>query len=215
MQTSGNEWNYASFKTIEPPVKVSPVMHVMTRSSQVYRGMVPAKNILSRDFAINGAIVSCWIIYVGSSPLIIPLLQFTTNNGYTYEVCAHWISSYFLQDAFLRIPSSVDEAMRITKRNSAWLRKRYPGMLAEINESYSSDLAFWRHVLICSSSVSLKLTHRLPGVSWPQAVDDLLNDMGLPNMRSGGNWSTWPFKVIDLKEIEHLKEERTKKRLSS
>ena len=31
-------------------------------------------------------------------------------------------------------------------------------------------------------------------------------------MRSGGNWFTWPFKVIDLKEIQFLKEERDAKR---
>lgn len=31
-------------------------------------------------------------------------------------------------------------------------------------------------------------------------------------MRSGGNGLTWPFKVIDLKEIAHLKEERDAKR---
>ena len=32
--------------------------------------------------------------------------------------------------------------------------------------------------------------------------------MGLPVMRSGGNALTWPFKVIDIKEIKYLKEER-------
>lgn len=47
---------------------------------------------------------------------------------------------------------------------------------------------------------------------WPQHVDDLLEDMGLAVMRSGGNGLTWPFKVIDLKEIAHLKEERDAKR---
>ena len=43
---------------------------------------------------------------------------------------------------------------------------------------------------------------------WPQAADELLEDMYLPSMRSGGNWLTWPFKVIDLKELSTLKEER-------
>lgn len=43
-------------------------------------------------------------------------------------------------------------------------------------------------------------------------MDTLLEDMGLPIMRSGGNWLTWPFKVVDLKEIEHLTEERAEKR---
>ena len=43
-------------------------------------------------------------------------------------------------------------------------------------------------------------------------VDDLLEDMHLRSMRSGGNWLTWPFKVIDLQEIVNLGEERRAKR---
>ena len=45
-------------------------------------------------------------------------------------------------------------------------------------------------------------------VRWPQHVDDLLKDMGVPIFRSGGNWLTWPVKVIDIKEIATLGEER-------
>jgi len=44
--------------------------------------------------------------------------------------------------------------------------------------------------------------------SWPQFVDDLLEDMGVRAMRSGGNWLSWPFKIIDLDEISTLKAER-------
>jgi dimethylaniline monooxygenase (N-oxide forming) len=44
--------------------------------------------------------------------------------------------------------------------------------------------------------------------SWPQLVDDLLEDMGARAMRSGGNWLSWPFKVVDLDEISTLKSER-------
>ena len=36
--------------------------------------------------------------------------------------------------------------------------------------------------------------------------------MELQTMRSGGNWLTWPFKIIDLREIQFLKEERDRKR---
>lgn len=43
-------------------------------------------------------------------------------------------------------------------------------------------------------------------------MDELLADMGLRTMRSGGNWLTWPFKVMDLQEIEGLHEERLEKR---
>ena len=47
---------------------------------------------------------------------------------------------------------------------------------------------------------------------WPQIADTLLEDMDLPIFRSGGNWLTWPFAVVDLKEIEHLTKERKDKR---
>ena len=30
----------------------------------------------------------------------------------------------------------------------------------------------------------------------------------MPSFRSGGNWLTWPFKVIDVKEISTLGAER-------
>lgn len=48
--------------------------------------------------------------------------------------------------------------------------------------------------------------------SWPQHIDDLLDDMGLPYFRSGGSWLTWPFKVMDLREIFSLGLERKAKR---
>jgi dimethylaniline monooxygenase (N-oxide forming) len=44
--------------------------------------------------------------------------------------------------------------------------------------------------------------------SWPQAADELLEDMYLPTLRSGGSWFNWVFKVMDLKEIATLGEER-------
>ncbi|KAJ4474823.1 FAD/NAD-P-binding domain-containing protein [Lentinula aciculospora] len=144
-------------------------------ASSIYRGIVPAKNLLNRDFAINGAV-------------------FTTNNGYAFEVTAHWISSYFLSDRNFKLPSSPEEALAHADRNSAWLRKRYPDMLLWANESYSSNLAFW---------------------TWPQMIDELLGDMGLNIYRSGGNWLTWPFRVIELKEIETLKQEREELRLKT
>lgn len=82
------------------------------------------------------------------------------------------------------------------------------------NESCSGNVAFWKYVITvpwlgfwpgkCADHSCL--------CSWPQAVDKLLEDMDLTTMRSGGNWLTWPFKVIDLREIEFLKEERDAKR---
>ncbi|KAI6096926.1 FAD/NAD(P)-binding domain-containing protein [Pisolithus croceorrhizus] len=159
-------WNYTSFSN-------PPTSHPRSEEwvSSIYRGIVPARNINRRDFAINGAF-------------------FTVNNGYAFEVMAHWVSSYFLGDE-MRLPSSPEEATKLAGRNAAWMRRRFPEMLLWVNESYSSDLAFW---------------------SWPQAMDELLEDMGVPIMRSGGNWLTWPFKVIMPAEIKNLREERRAKR---
>jgi len=158
-----HEWNYTSLKN-------PPVSHKDSDQwcSSIYRGIVPAKNLLRSDFAINGAI-------------------FSTNNGYTWEVVAHWISSYFLNDKFLDLPTSIEQALVATEMNAAWLRKRYPDMLLWANESYSSDFAFF---------------------TWPQLCDELLEDMGLKSNRGGGGWFTWPFKVIDTEEIETVTEER-------
>ncbi|KAI6115956.1 hypothetical protein F5141DRAFT_1099920 [Pisolithus sp. B1] len=139
--------------------------------SSIYRGIVPARNINHRDFAINGALS-------------------TTNNGYAFEVMAHWISSYFLGDK-MRLPSSPEEATKLAGKNAAWIRRRFPGMPVCVNQSNNSEVAFW---------------------PWPQAMDDLLEDMGVPIMRSGGNWLTWPFKVITPAEIKNLREERRAKR---
>ncbi|KAF5386925.1 hypothetical protein D9615_001925 [Tricholomella constricta] len=160
-------WNYTSLNN--PP---SSRPDNEQWASSIYRGIVPAKNLDKRDFAINGAV-------------------FTTNNGYAFEVTAHWISSYFLRDN-MRLPSSAEEALASAERNSAWMRKRFPDMLLWVNESYSSGLAFW---------------------TWPQLVDELLEDMRLPSMRSGGNWLTWPFKVIDLKEIANVGDQRRLRRM--
>ncbi|KAJ3575500.1 hypothetical protein NP233_g1053 [Leucocoprinus birnbaumii] len=142
--------------------------------TSIYRGIVPAKNILRRDFAIAGA-------------------HFTANIGYTNEVVAHWISSYFLGDD-MNLPSSAEEAIAEAERSAAWMKKRYPTMDSWVNASYMGSLDFW---------------------NWPQAVDDLLEDMRLPIHRSGGSWLTWPLKVIDLKEIASLGDERRVKRLET
>ncbi|KAI0751192.1 FAD/NAD-P-binding domain-containing protein [Daedaleopsis nitida] len=157
-----HNWDY-------PTLKDAPPFHPEAKrwSSTMYRGLIPAKHINSRDFAVNGAVVS-------------------PNFGYTTEVASHWISSYFLGDV-IRLPATSEAALAETERHAAWLRQRYPQIPTAVNGSHMSSLAFW---------------------SWPQHVDDLLEDMGLPVMRSGGNALTWPFKVIDLSEIQYLKEER-------
>jgi hypothetical protein len=173
-------------------------------ASSIYRGLIPAKNLGRRDFAINGALV-CLISIIYLMP-ILEALQFTTNNGYVFEVSAHWISSYFLKDK-MRLPSSAEEALASAEHNSAWMRKRYPDMLLWVNESYSSSLAFWSYVMVHVFQLNAN-----KHASWPQMVDDLLEDMHLRSMRSGGNWLTWPFKVIDLREIVNLGEERRLRR---
>ncbi|KAI0724678.1 FAD/NAD-P-binding domain-containing protein [Fomitopsis betulina] len=157
-------WDYPTLDYYTPPP--NPANKAATAS--IYRGIVPAKNILRRNLAINGAI-------------------FTANAGYCYETTAHWIASYFRGDKFLRLPSSAEEALASAAYNSAWLRRRYPDVHMSANASVRSDLALW---------------------CWPQMLDTLLDDMSLPSMRSGGSGLTWPFQVIDVKEIANLGEER-------
>ncbi|KAF8184219.1 hypothetical protein BJ912DRAFT_975413 [Pholiota molesta] len=157
-------WNY---KTLANPPTAHPENMAQNWVTSVYRGIVPGKNILRRDFAISGA-------------------MFASNVGYITEVCAHWTSSYFLSDP-MRLPSSPEEAIVDGELSSAWMRRRYPNMLSWINESYSTTLDFW---------------------TWPQASDELLEDMHVRSLRSGGNWLTWPFRVIDLGELSTLGEER-------
>ncbi|KAI9442792.1 FAD/NAD-P-binding domain-containing protein [Lactarius psammicola] len=143
-------------------------------AAPIYRGLVPAKSVLNRDFAINGATLS-------------------THPSYIAEVSAHWIAAYFRRDE-LRLPRSVDEARDKADRDAAWVRRRYPYNPSWTGESNATAVCFW---------------------SWPQLADGLLEDMGLPAKRSGGNWLTWPFKPVDLDELAHLKEERDAQRRGS
>ncbi len=108
-----------------------------------------------------------------------------------------------------------------TRRRS--LRDGTPCRVAEAEVSTNSDGVEWQPhqrpgVLVVSSPVlvwytTAVLTEWSPFLCrWPQHADDLLEDMGLPVMRSGGNALTWPFKVVDLSEIKNLKEERDARR---
>lgn len=115
----------------------------MESSASIYRGIVPASNLLNHDFAINGAIVSQSDILQHRTNCFLSFSQFTTNNGYSYEVVSHWISSYFLRDPYLRLPKTVEEALEESERNAAWIRRRYPGTLLWASPSYSGNVAFW------------------------------------------------------------------------
>ncbi|KAJ7476126.1 FAD/NAD-P-binding domain-containing protein [Mycena latifolia] len=162
-----DEWK--NYTTLENPPAPHPDSE--SWSSSVYKGIVPSKNISRRDFAINGAVVS-------------------VNDGYSFEVTAHWISSYFLGDK-MKLPTTPEEASAHTERDARWLRKRYPDTNLSLNEAHTSYAAFF---------------------TWPQYTDELLEDMYLPSMRSGGNWLTWPFQVVDIKELATLHEERATNR---
>jgi len=165
-------WNYT---TLEDPVVVHKDSDFMV--PLFYRGMVPAKNIARKDFAINGGF-------------------FTTNNGYTFELTSHWISSYFLGDKFLHLPSTPEKAIEEAEMNAAWMLKRNP------------DTHRWP-----SESCSCTLVNQ----TWPQFCDDLYEDMDLPIQleRIGGSWYNWMFQVVKMDELKYLTEERRVKRTSS
>ncbi|KAI0355438.1 FAD/NAD-P-binding domain-containing protein [Trametes cingulata] len=168
-ETMAHHWNYTTLS--DPP---TPHPDTLRWSSGLYRGLVPARNIMRRDLAVNGTGLSI-------------------NNGYTSEVVSHWISSYFLGDN-MHMPQTTEAAIAATEREAAWLKQRYPQVPTALNPSYTAFLAF---------------------MAWPQYTDDLLKDMGLRVMRSGGNALSWPFKVIDLDELKTLKEERDARRAAS
>ncbi|KAF8715645.1 hypothetical protein AX14_012525 [Amanita brunnescens Koide BX004] len=152
----------------------APAAHLDSEqwASPIHRGIVPAKNIERHDFAINGAVWSA-------------------NCGYTFELSAHWISSYFLKDT-MRLPSSAEDALAAGEYYAAWLRKRFPNVSMFVKENYGGAVCL---------------------LDWCQYADTLLMDMHLPYMRSGGNWFTWPFQVIEQDEIASLGEERRVMRL--
>ncbi|KAH7911143.1 hypothetical protein BJ138DRAFT_1086194 [Hygrophoropsis aurantiaca] len=118
---------------------------------------------------------------------------YTANPAYTFEISSHWISSYLLSDPFLRIPSSPEEALTESEREAKWISVRYPGVSNWRNESFGARINFW---------------------NYPQLADDLLEDMHLPNMRTGGNWLTWLFIPLSTREFKDLGAERAQLRAS-
>ncbi|OJT15471.1 hypothetical protein TRAPUB_7342 [Trametes pubescens] len=135
-------WDYA---TLSGP----PPTHPDTQrwSSAIYRGLVPVKNITRRDIAVNGTCVR-----LTSSPPRSPARselsltsQLSANNGYTSEIAAHWISSYFLGDE-MRLPGSTQEALAASEREAAWLKQRYPQVPTALNPSYAGFLTFLTYV---------------------------------------------------------------------
>ncbi|KAF6749420.1 hypothetical protein DFP72DRAFT_819004 [Ephemerocybe angulata] len=165
------KWNYT---TLNNPPDLAPVPTFPDGTSKapgLYRASVPAKTIDRRDIAVNGT-------------------MFTSSIGYTLEVCANWISAYFLGEA-MRLPDSPEDATRLTLREFAWSRRRYPEYTGWQNPSVTSTTPFFCAI---------------------QAADEMLEDMYLPSMRSGGNWLTWLFKPISIDELGTLGEERSRKR---
>ncbi|TFK22020.1 FAD/NAD(P)-binding domain-containing protein [Coprinopsis marcescibilis] len=175
LEVYGNKvWGYASLSN--PPVvdKGSSESVGNVKAPGLYKGIVPAKSLFRRDIAVNGAII-------------------TANAGYTFELCSHWISSFFLEEP-MRLPETLQGATEQTKRNLAWMKKRFPEAKSWMNASYSAGS---------------------PHFAWPQAMDDLLEDMYLPSVRSGGSWLTWLVSPISIDELAPLGEERKAKCLTA
>jgi hypothetical protein len=82
------------------------------------------------------------------------------------------------------------------------------GQTKVILRACSSGREFFSSELPSSNDVSVPSR-------WPQYCDEILEDMKLPSWRSGGNGLTWPFKVVNVKEIETLTEERIVRREQS
>ena len=112
---------------------------------------------------------------------------------------------YFQNDK-IRLPSLVEEVIAEGEKHLTWMKALYPDMLSCVVtiQTWISGGKFGRNLALLV--VVSFLTQIL--FSWPQAADELLEDMYLPIMRNGGSWLNRVLKVIDLKEITTLGEER-------
>jgi len=109
----------------------------------------------------------------------------------------------------MKLPQTVPEALSAAEKDSVWMKIRFPDVHSWVNDSYSTSLDFQTYVsapvhFLCE----LKWKLRVMCFRWPQAADDLLDDMYLPMLRSGGSWYNWIFKPIDIMELATVTEER-------
>jgi len=114
-------------------------------------------------------------------------LQFASNICYTTEVAAHWVSSYFLSDHFLSLPTP-EEALQLAEEKAAWSRIRYPTMYRAL---YGA----------ASPAPSLDI------FSWPQITEELFADLGVGERKSKKGLF-WAFRRIGLEDVTTLGEER-------
>ncbi|KAF8162699.1 hypothetical protein B0H34DRAFT_650867 [Crassisporium funariophilum] len=109
-------WNYPSLKNAPAPQSDGAWV------TPIYRGLVPAKNIARRDFAIAGAL-------------------YAANFTHTTEVAAHWISSYFQGDD-MRLPG-VEDALKDAEEHAAWTAVRFPDTKIWKNPSSTANVHFF------------------------------------------------------------------------
>jgi len=206
-------WNYRSLRdppsqrTSSPKTEGSSI-----RASGLYKGLVPAKSIERRDIAVNGTVVSLTpLASISSLYLTVPFpTQFSANNGYTFEVGAHWISAYFLGED-MRIPRSPAEARAATVEHLAWVRKRYSDCDILSNPAHASYIAYLWYVCLLVPTIccrALMFDLYPPSLSWPQHADGLLEDMHLTSRRRKGAALSWVFKRIVNEELRSLGAER-------
>lgn len=66
-----------------------------------------------------------------------------------------------------RLPRSAEEAIYEAERHNAWLRKRFPGMVDWLSQSYAGDLVFFKYVFVLEfrslSQSLLPLVYLHPG----------------------------------------------------
>jgi len=84
--------------------------------------------------------------------------------------------------------------MAHAERNAAWLRLCYPAVRPCTNDSVQCDIVYFDGY---------------------QFEDDLLEDMGLPIIRGGGNWANWLFKIHESSQLTTIGEERRANRAAS
>ena len=202
LKSTVRQWDY--YKSLGDPPATHPSNESDEYVASIYRGIVPGKNILRKDFAIIGAAVSPsgeWKYMERHWFSLIPSSHRTLHIAVKWQLIGYRPISKVIRCVY---------RLHLKRRSERQKFDHY-GWGGAIQTCYHG-----RMKAIAALSISgrkfYKIYNRRRVLTWLiryiQAADELLEDMHLPSMRSGGNWLTWPFRVIDLKELASLSEER-------
>ena len=154
--------DFTSLQPVPAPPRSDPATHV-------YRGIVPAGALESRDLAV-------WSVTSESRSFDeLPFNSLQSNLPFTFtcsggawalkspfisELSSHWISSFFLQSSHLKLPPSNEAAFDATEDHAQWIRARYP-----------LSSFYWQKLYYCA------------WLNTDQYFEELFGDMGVKTER--------------------------------